>query len=780
MAIIGSGPGGLSAGARAAARGLSHVVLERERRFAETIQKYQRGKLVMAAPEVLPSRSDLAFAEGSREQILDTWAGQIETQRINIRYGAEVTTVSGKKGAFTIALRSGEFVEAANVVLAIGLQGNLRRLRVPGADLPSVQYQLDDPVEYADEDVVVIGAGDSAIENAVALARQNRVVIVNRQAEFARAKTGNLRAIQGAIDSGRITPVYKGETERVEQGTIYLRTPEGVRSYPCNRLIARLGGDPPSAFLKACGIAVPDGPGPAYPEVSDTYETNVPGLYAVGALVGYPLIKQCMNQGYEVIEAIAGTPVPPADEPLLQEKLLGLPGRPNVGEALAMIRSRVGLFKGLKTLQLRDLLLDSDTRVFLAGETLYRHKEFGDSLLLLASGSVEIACPADGPKAPPRVTVREEGEFFGETGLVSGRPRLGTARARTDCVVIELARRSALKLLASIPAARKEFDETTTIRQMQDDILPDLTAEELRPVVESAVIKRFKPGEKLIEEGAKDDKAAYLIRSGSVTVSRSVDGREQVLAYEQAGRLVGEMALLRDAPRSASVTAAIGTEAIRIDGALFRRLIDCRPELRAKVDQLVRQRLDAGVHAETETGRTDLARFFERVGVTEATNVLLIDESLCVRCDNCEKACADSHDGVSRLDRDAGPTFATVHVPISCRHCEHPHCMKDCPPNAIHRAADGEVWIDQETCIGCENCKENCPYGVIHMATKPAAKPGLLAWLLLGLGSGPGEDKAATHAHGNGQADHAPAKKKKAFKCDLCMGIKGGAACVRA
>jgi Fe-S-cluster-containing dehydrogenase component len=71
--------------------------------------------------------------------------------------------------------------------------------------------------------------------------------------------------------------------------------------------------------------------------------------------------------------------------------------------------------------------------------------------------------------------------------------------------------------------------------------------------------------------------------------------------------------------------------------------------------------------------------------VGEATDVLLIDEKLCVGCDNCEKACADSHDGLSRLNREAGKTFAHLHVPTSCRHCEHPHCMADCPPNAIHR-----------------------------------------------------------------------------------------------
>ena len=48
----------------------------------------------------------------------------------------------------------------------------------------------------------------------------------------------------------------------------------------------------------------------------------------------------------------------------------------------------------------------------------------------------------------------------------------------------------------------------------------------------------------------------------------------------------------------------------------------------------------------------------------------------------------------SRADREPGPTVAMIHVPTSCRHCEHRHCMADCPPNALHRAETGKVWIE--------------------------------------------------------------------------------------
>jgi len=103
--------------------------------------------------------------------------------------------------------------------------------------------------------------------------------------------------------------------------------------------------------------------------------------------------------------------------------------------------------------------------------------------------------------------------------------------------------------------------------------------------------------------------------------------------------------------------------------------------------------------------------------------------------------------------------------------------MADCPPNAIKRGPDGEVFID-ETCIGCGNCQRNCPYGVIRMDAKPPKKPNLLQWMLFGSGPGPGEApyswrKKAAEAEGT-------AKAKLAIKCDMCSGIDGGPACVRA
>ncbi len=96
IAIIGSGPAGLSAAARAAEQGVSHVLLEASPAHADTIQKYQKGKHVMAEPGILPLRSPMSFAEGTREEILDTWRDEIARYAVNIRYDARVAAITSR------------------------------------------------------------------------------------------------------------------------------------------------------------------------------------------------------------------------------------------------------------------------------------------------------------------------------------------------------------------------------------------------------------------------------------------------------------------------------------------------------------------------------------------------------------------------------------------------------------------------------------------------------------------------------------------------------------
>jgi cGMP-dependent protein kinase 2 len=784
IAIIGSGPAGLSAAARAAARGLPHILIEKTDHLSDTIYKYQRGKHVMATPSQLVLRSDMSFEAGKREAILGKWDEQ--AKGINVRLNSEVKAISGAKGAFELTLTDGNRVQAENVILAIGTQGNPNTVRCEGGDLPHVQYQLDDPAEYVDENIVVIGGGDAGIENALGLVadpeQRNTVTLLNRSADFARAKDANVKALTQARDQGRLNILLESSPAKIEPGWMTVDTRDGEARIACDRVIARMGSAPPRKFVEACGIEFTSEDREAFPKLSPTFETTVPGLFVIGALAGYPLIKHCMNQGYDVVEFIAGNnDLKPADEPILEAKLAGLPGRKSVADWLEFLRTQVEILRELSPLQMREFLLDSEVRFYRANEIVFERNAPGSSLFGIASGSVKVEIKPNDPSVTVPIGT---GSIFGEVGLISGRRRGATIRASEDAILVEISRTAALKLMATVPSAKRAINRITTERLLLQMFGSGLTREDVQELLETAETKTVKAGEAIIKEG-EDGYDVFVIRSGSMVVQKDIGGKPVFLSYVPAGSYVGEMALIDGGRRTATVKAAVKSEVIRLDGDAFRRLMQAKPELyrKAQSDMAARRDLNSYIESKKESfgGIVDLyssvASFLVENGVGEATDVLLIDENLCVGCDNCEKACADSHDGLSRLDREAGKTYAHLHVPTSCRHCEHPHCMADCPPNAIHRGPDGEVFID-DTCIGCGNCTRNCPYGVIRLDKPPPKKPGLFSWMFFGMGPGPGEpDKAWSYAKAKKQGFEIP---KKAIKCDMCAGQSGGPACVRA
>ena len=761
LAVVGAGPGGLSAAARAAEQGLSHVLLESAEKHANTVQQYQHHKHVMAEPSVLPLRSDVAFAAGRREEILDAWQRAIQTSRINVRYRSEVTGIEGSKGNFTLRLKGGAAVRAKNVILALGVQGNPRQIGIPGGELPCVQYTLESAEALRGERIIVIGAGDAAIENAISLAKNNRVTLLNRGNGFPRAKEGNAARVMRAIAAGQIACVSESRPKNLARSAagamaapyvLTVDTPNGPQNIPCHRIIARLGAIPTKQLIEGAGAKFLSDAPDAAPELSARYESTVPGLYVIGALAGFPLIKQAMNQGYEVVEHLLGRTVKPADHEILAAVFRRLRNGSDVDATLHKIHGTVRAFRDVKELALRELLLSSTILTPAKGTQLFTRGVYSSSVFNILRGEVHLSV-GDGPP----MTLRA-GQLLGEMALISGRPHETSAVAGADCVVLETPNSAMRKLVRAEASVRAYVDKVYALRALRVFLMPHATPQTVAGLSQGVQLHRIKAGEALFRQGEAVERF-FLVRSGSVSLTRKTeDQRDAVIAYGAAGSYLDAAGCLAgESVRSMNAVATVTTEALSIDQAQFRRLIAADPLIRNKLQAESAQQLTQHAHMQAQPQAGKVFSYLMSHGLGEATSVLVIDEDLCVGCDQCEKACAATHNGVSRLDRSAGPSLFSLHLPTSCRHCEHPHCMQDCPPNAIHRLPDGEVSI-ADTCIGCGNCVENCPYGVIQLA-EVAPKASLLSRI----------------------GRRAPKEvAKTAVKCDSCASLKGGPACVRA
>jgi Fe-S-cluster-containing hydrogenase component 2/CRP-like cAMP-binding protein len=288
------------------------------------------------------------------------------------------------------------------------------------------------------------------------------------------------------------------------------------------------------------------------------------------------------------------------------------------------------------------------------------------------------------------------------------------------------------------------------------------------------------PGQIIYREGEESD-AFYIIRIGHVKVSQAEGGVLRYLrpavefdldtnpprASVAQPSYFGEIGCLadwpaaadvfpsehRDSRRTATCTALDHVELVRIDRDCFRALLESVPDLKQEVLKSAARRLgisddrsvfstnssvpgaqasDSKPHEQLLNSHSPLStpdprpptpaaalrREFLDQGLYNAQRLLVLDLEACTRCDECTKACSDTHGGVTRLIRE-GLRIDKWLVASSCRSCSDPYCLVGCPVDAIHRDGQGKQIQIESHCIGCGLCATNCPYGNINMHPLP-------------------------------------------------------------
>jgi Fe-S-cluster-containing hydrogenase component 2 len=209
------------------------------------------------------------------------------------------------------------------------------------------------------------------------------------------------------------------------------------------------------------------------------------------------------------------------------------------------------------------------------------------------------------------------------------------------------------------------------------------------------------------------------VRIGFVKVSQVHNGEDLVLAYLPRGGYFGEMGLLAlesalvAGKRNATCTALDHVELVKISAEDFHEMLNRFPAVRLSLEQVARERAAENLAQQRRTERNVPLDSYLAQGLMDAQSLLVLDLEKCTRCDQCVRACADAHDGVTRLLRD-GLRFDHFLIATSCRQCKDPLCMVGCPVGSIRRRNSLEVIIE-DWCVGCGLCATNCPYGNINL-----------------------------------------------------------------
>jgi thioredoxin reductase (NADPH) len=256
VAIVGSGPGGLSAALTCVQRGLSYVLLEKEQLIASTIARYPKGKLVMAEPYGTANVSLLPVFDASKEQLIPIWHEVLQRTGVGVRLGESVEAITrGADGAFELRTTVSSY-RAQRVVLSIGTRGKPRTLQVPGENLPKVFGLLEDPDAWRGSYVLVVGGGDSACEAALALADAGaKVLLSHRGKGFARAAPRNKDSIEQYVAQNRIRTLLGSQVIGIDADAVMIALADGTQQrFPNQAAFVLIGSDPPIAWLSQMGI----------------------------------------------------------------------------------------------------------------------------------------------------------------------------------------------------------------------------------------------------------------------------------------------------------------------------------------------------------------------------------------------------------------------------------------------------------------------------------------------------------------------------------------------
>jgi thioredoxin reductase/polyferredoxin len=257
LLIVGAGAAGLNAALAARDRGLRAVVLEKGK-VANTIEDFPEGKWVYAEPDQSPPKGKLWLDGARKEDLLRRWHQIVRDNQLDVRTEEGLQSLEKLKDGTFRALSTKADYRTRRVVLATGQRGNPRKLGVPGEDLETVYHRLYSPRHYKNEDILVVGGGNSAVEAALVLSEQNRVRLSYRGSELSRIFKDNERKLNQAVAARRVELLLNSNVKEFRGKQARIVVDRGGHqeevTLPCDHAFVLIGAELPVKFLQSLGI----------------------------------------------------------------------------------------------------------------------------------------------------------------------------------------------------------------------------------------------------------------------------------------------------------------------------------------------------------------------------------------------------------------------------------------------------------------------------------------------------------------------------------------------
>ena len=317
--VVGAGPVGLACAIEARRRGLTALIVDKGA-LVNSIVGYPANMEFFSTPELIEIGGypfPVSGYKPTREEAIEYYRGVAARENLEIRLYEAVRDLRGDKGAFEVVTDTSVH-PARHVVVATGFFDLPNRLGVPGEELPKVTHYYREPYAYARQEVVVIGAKNSAAKAALDCHRHGaKVTLVVRSAALSDSVKYWIRPdLENRIKEGSIKAFFNTTVESIRPGSISLRTPGGPVEISNDWVLAMTGYQPDFAFLERLGItfAADEFRTPIFDEA--TFETERPGVYLAGTVCGgYRTNRWFIENGRfharQIATHLAGGPLDP-------------------------------------------------------------------------------------------------------------------------------------------------------------------------------------------------------------------------------------------------------------------------------------------------------------------------------------------------------------------------------------------------------------------------------------------------------------------------------------